>query len=55
MRILNIVLLGVYVLVVPIVLTAVLYGFMRMVVYLTRFIPMIGRKHRHADWDRLNR
>jgi hypothetical protein len=55
MRILNIVLLGAFVVVAPVVLTAALYGLMRVVVYLTRFVPMIGRKHRHSDWDRLNR
>ena len=55
MRILNIILLGAYVLVVPIVLTAALYGFMWIVLFLMRFAPMIGRKHRHSDWDRLNK
>jgi len=54
-RILNIILLGAYVLVVPIVLTAALYGFMWIVLFLVRFAPMIGRKHRHSDWDRLNK
>jgi hypothetical protein len=23
--------------------------------WLFRFIPLIGRKHRHSDWDRLNK
>jgi hypothetical protein len=54
-RILNIILLGAYALVVPIMLTAALYGFMWIVLYLMRFVPMIGRKHRHSDWDRLNK
>jgi hypothetical protein len=55
MRILDIILLGAYALAVPIIMTATLYGFMWMVLCLMRFIPMIGRKHRHADWDRLNK
>ena len=54
-RILDIILLGAYVLVVPIALTGALYGFMWIVLYLMRFAPMIGRKHRHSDWDRLNK
>ena len=55
MRLLNIILLGAYVIVVPIALTAALYGFMWTVLYLMRFVPMIGRRHRHSDWDRLNK
>lgn len=55
MRFLDMILLGAYVVVVPIMLTAALYGFMWAVLYAVRFIPMIGRKHRHSDWDRLNK
>jgi hypothetical protein len=25
------------------------------VLCLVRFIPLIGRKHRHPDWDHLNK
>ena len=53
--ILNMVLLGAYIVVVPIMLTAVLYGFKWAVLCVFRFVPMIGRKHRHSDWDRLNK
>lgn len=53
--ILNMILLGAYLVVVPIMLTAALYAFMWTVLCLFRFIPMVGRKHRHSDWDRLNK
>ena len=53
--ILNLILLGAYIVVVPIMLTAALYAFMWTVLWLFRFLPMIGRKHRHSDWDRLNK
>jgi hypothetical protein len=53
--ILNMILLGAYIVVVPIMLTAALYAFMWTVLCLVRFIPMIGRRHRHSDWDRLNK
>ena len=49
------ILLGASLVVVPIMLTAALYAFMWTVLCLVRFIPMIGRKHRHSDWERLNR
>ena len=44
-----------YLVVVPIMLTAALYAFMWTVLCLFLFIPMIGRKHRHSDWNRLNK
>jgi hypothetical protein len=44
-----------YLVVVPIMLTAALYAFMWTALCLFRFIPMIGRKHRHSDWSRLNK
>jgi hypothetical protein len=53
--ILNMVLQGAYIVVVPIMLTAALYAFMWTVLCFFRFIPIIGRKHRHSDWDRLNK
>lgn len=42
---------------------ALLLGVVLLVVYavgwialaLTSFLPMIGKRHRHADWDKLNR
>lgn len=53
--ILNMILLGAYIVALPIMLTAALYAFMWTVLSLFRFVPMIGRKHRHSDWDRLNK
>lgn len=32
-----------------------LYGIYRVVMVTVSFIPTIGKKHRHRDWDRLNR
>jgi hypothetical protein len=47
-------LLGAYLLVVPVVLAATSYALMWGVLCLVRFVPLIGRKHRHPDWDRFN-
>jgi predicted PurR-regulated permease PerM len=47
-------LVGVYV-IAPIIVTGIMYALMWGVLCLVRFIPMVGRKHRHADWDRMNR
>jgi len=33
----------------------VLYAIYRVVMVTVSFIPAIGKKHRHRDWDRLNR
>ena len=33
----------------------VLYVIARIVLVAVSFVPMIGKKHRHPDWDRLNR
>ena len=32
-----------------------LYAAYRLVIVAVSFIPAIGKKHRHGDWDRLNR
>jgi hypothetical protein len=53
--VLEIMLLGAYVIAGPIIVAAAAYAFMWTVLYLCRFIPMIGRKHRHSEWDRLNK
>ena len=48
------VLLLVAYLMVPVLLAGAADAFMWGVLCLVRFIPIIGRKHRHPDWDRLN-
>jgi len=48
-------LLVAYLIAMPIMVAATAYAFMWGVLCLVRFIPMIGRKHRHSDWDRLNK
>ena len=52
--ILDILLLGAFAVIVPIMFTGALYGLMWIVLCLVRFIPLIGRRHRHSDWERLN-
>ena len=52
---LEMILLGAYLIAGPILLAAAAHAFMWTGLYLVRFIPMIGRKHRHSDWDRLNK
>jgi hypothetical protein len=34
---------------------AALYVIWWLVLLVFRYIPMVGRKHRHRDWQRLNR
>ena len=46
--------LAVFVLVVPVLLSAALYVLGGVVLRIVRVIPLIGRKHRHSDWNRLN-
>ena len=53
--VLDMLLLGALVIAMPIILALAVYGFMWGVLCLVRFIPIIGRKHRHSDWDQLNR
>jgi hypothetical protein len=53
--VLEMILLVAYLIAMPIIVAAAAYGFMWGVLCLVRFIPMIGRKHRHSDWDRLNK
>jgi hypothetical protein len=48
-------LLLLYTVAMPLVLAAAAYGCMWGVLCVVRVIPMIGRKHRHSDWDRLNK
>jgi hypothetical protein len=47
--------LGAFLLLLPLAVTAGVYAFMWAGLWLVRFVPLIGRKHRHADWDRLNK
>jgi len=54
-RILQTILLAAWVLVMPLILVAGLYALSWSVLSLARFIPLIGRKHRHSDWERLNK
>jgi hypothetical protein len=54
-RIIHTILLAALLVAVPIILAAAAYAFMWVGLCLVRFIPLIGRKHRHPDWDRLNR
>ncbi len=37
------------------VVGAVFYGLAWITLTLVRFVPMIGKRHRHARWDELNR
>jgi hypothetical protein len=48
-------LLLLYTVAMPLVLAAAAYGCMWGVLCVVRLIPMIGHKHRHSDWDRLNK
>jgi len=49
------VLLAAYLILTPIVLASAAYVFMWAVLCFVRVVPMIGRKHRHPEWDRLNK
>jgi hypothetical protein len=43
---------------IALLLSAILLGVYavgRMALAVTRFLPMIGKRHRHDDWDKLNR
>jgi hypothetical protein len=33
---------------------AALYVLWWLVMMVVRFVPIVGRKHKHRDWDRLN-
>lgn len=55
MKVLQIILLAAWVLVMPLILATALYALSWSVLCVVRFIPLIGRKHRHADWERLNK
>ena len=48
-------LLAAYLIVMLIISMSAMYAFMWAVLCVVRFIPIIGRKHRHCEWDRLNR
>jgi hypothetical protein len=54
-RILDVAVLGVFLLLLPLVVAAGVYAFMWTGLWLIRFVPLVGRKHRHADWHRLNK
>jgi hypothetical protein len=54
-RILDMVALGAFLLLLPLAVAAAAYALMWAGLWLVRFIPLIGRKHRHSDWDRLNK
>jgi hypothetical protein len=53
--VLDTLLLLLYSVAMPIVLAAAAHACMWGVLCLVRLVPMIGRKHRHAEWDRLNK
>ena len=53
--VLDTLLLIAYLIAMPLIVAAAAYGVMWGVLCLVRFIPVIGRKHRHSDWDRLNK
>ena len=55
MRLLEIMLLAAWLLIMPLILVAGFYALSWAVLCLVRFIPLIGRKHRHSDWERLNK
>jgi len=55
MRALEIVLLAAWLLILPLLLVAGVYGLCWVALCLVRFIPLVGRKHRHSDWERLNK
>ena len=55
MRALEIGLLAAWLLIVPLIVLAALYAVSWAVLCVVRFIPLVGRKHRHSDWDRLNK
>ncbi len=54
-RALEIVLLAAWLLILPLIVVAALYALSWAVLCLVRFIPLVGRKHRHSDWERLNK
>jgi hypothetical protein len=54
-RIIDTILLAAFLVSMPFILAAAAYAFMWGGLCLVRFIPLIGRKHRHPDWDRLNK
>lgn len=37
------------------VVGGLLYAFSRAVLLLVRFVPVIGKRHRHAHWDELTK
>jgi hypothetical protein len=48
------VLLGAFLIFGPLAMAATAYAFMWGILCLVRFMPLIGRKHRHSDWEQLN-
>jgi hypothetical protein len=55
MQPLEIVLLAASLLILPLILLAGFYALSWAVLCVVRLIPLVGRKHRHSDWERLNR
>jgi hypothetical protein len=55
MRALEMAALLAWLLILPVLLAAVSYALMWSVLLLFRYVPVIGRKHRHAAWGRMNR
>ena len=51
----EIVLLAASLLIVPLILLAGFYALSWAVLCVVRFIPLVGRKHRHSDWERFNK
>jgi hypothetical protein len=47
--------LAAWLLIVPMLLAVGSYAMTWAVLCLVRIVPMIGRKHRHPDWERLNK
>ncbi len=55
MRFLEQAVLIAWLLILPLLVAAGSYALMWSVLLLFRYVPIIGRKHRHQNWERLNR
>jgi hypothetical protein len=54
-RLIENILLGAFLVIMPVMLAAASYALGWFVLCLVRFVPLIGTRHRHSDWDRLNK
>jgi len=54
-RFLEILALLAWLLILPLLLAAASYALSWGVLCVVRYVPIIGRRHRHAAWERLNR